>query len=418
MNVWEFLKRRMLRYGEQIAFSEGKITYGTLITLAENGEAGQRNVPIIAKGATRQEQAIKILRIMAGGNIPVPVEVSYGAEREEKIKTILAKNRDKLHKTAAILFTSGTTGEPKGVKLSHRGIIENLKGIDGYFQVREGQKILIARPLVHVAVFTGEFLFALYKGLEIDFYEEAFQPARLAKYIDENEVQVFGCTPTLLYHLSRHLQGKSLDSIVISGERLTEGVANIVKEKFPDKKFYNVYGLTENSSRVSALCPEEFFDNIGSVGKPIAHTKVKLEDGELLVKSRSLMQGYIDEREKTKEKLKKGWLHTGDMASIDGQRYLYILGRKDDLLIRSGMNIYPAEIESVALQIDGVKNCMVYGEEDIHYGQKICMKVVADLGVAALRKELIDRLPAYLIPDKILLVESLELTPSGKVKRK
>ena len=92
MNVWEFLKRRMLRYGEQIAFSEGKITYGTLITLAENGEAGQRNVPIIAKGATRQEQAIKILRIMAGGNIPVPVEVSYGAEREEKIKTILSKN--------------------------------------------------------------------------------------------------------------------------------------------------------------------------------------------------------------------------------------------------------------------------------------------------------------------------------------
>lgn len=418
MNVWGFLKRRMLRYGERIAFTEGKITYATLIALAESGKAGRRNVPSIAKGRTRQEQAIKILKAMAGGNIPVPIEVSYGADREEKIGKVLAESRDNLHKTAAILFTSGTTGEPKGVKLSHRGIIENLKGIDGYFQVREGQKILIARPLVHVAVFTGELLFALYKGLEIDFYEEAFQPARLAKYIDENDVQVFGCTPTLLYHLSRYLQGESLDSIVISGERLTEGVANIVKEKFPDKKFYNVYGLTENSPRVSALCPEEFFDKVGSVGKPIAHTKAKLKEGELLIKSRSLMQGYIGDKEKTKEKLKNGWLHTGDMARIDKQGYLYTLGRKDDMLIRSGMNIYPAEIESAALQIDGVKNCMVYGEEDIHYGQKICMKVVTDLEVAVLRKELVSRLPTYLIPDKILIVESLELTPSGKVKRK
>ena len=92
MNVWGFLKRRMLRYGERIAFTEGKMTYATLIALAESGKAEERNIPIIAKGATRQEQAIKILRIMAGGNIPVPVEASYGAEREEKIKTILAKN--------------------------------------------------------------------------------------------------------------------------------------------------------------------------------------------------------------------------------------------------------------------------------------------------------------------------------------
>ena len=418
MNVWEFLKRKMLHYGDRIAFSEGKITYATLIALAENGKSEQRSVPTIANGATRQEQAIKILEIMAGGNIPVPVEASYGNERVEKIKKILDKNRDDLHKTATVLFTSGTTGDPKGVKLSHRGIIENLKGIDKYFQLQEGQKILIVRPLVHVAVFTGELLVALYKGLEIDFYEEEFQPNRLAKYIDENGVEIFGCTPTLLYHLTRYLQGESLDSIVISGERLTEGIAKILEEKFSDKRYYNVYGLTENSPRVSALCPEEFFEKIGSVGKPIAHTKVKLKDGELLVKSRSLMQGYIGDKEKTKEKIKKGWLHTGDLARIDEEGYLYVLGRKDDMLIRSGMNIYPAEIESVALQIVGVKSCMVYGEEDICYGQKICMKMVGDIGVATLRKELIRRLPAYLIPDKIISVESLEMTSSGKVKRK
>ena len=418
MRVWELLKRRMRRYGERIALSEGKIIYADLIKLAESESNGQRNIPVIAEGSTRQEQAVIILRIMASGNIPVPIETSYGTERKEQIRKIISDNCDDLHKTAVILFTSGTTGEPKGVKLSHRGIIENLKGIDGYFHVREGQKILIARPLVHVAVLTGELMFALYKGLEIGFYEEVFQPARLAKYIDENKVQVFGCTPTLMYHLSKYLHGNALESIVISGERLTEGIAEILKEKFPDKMFYNVYGLTETSPRVSALCPKEFFGKVGSVGKPIAHTKVKLKSGELLVKSRSLMQGYICEPERTREKLKKGWLYTGDMACLDKQGYLYILGRKDDMLIRSGMNIYPAEIENIAMQIDGVRSCMVYGEEDIHYGQKICMKAVTDLEAATLRKELVARLPAFLIPDKILIVESLEMTLSGKVKRK
>lgn len=418
MTVWNYLKRKMQRYEKQIVFSRGQITYKQLIEIVENKFSARRNISVIAKGTTRQEQAVEILRIMASGNIPVPIETSYGIEREAKIKNILTHNNDDLRRTAAILFTSGTTGEPKGVKLSHHGIIENLKGIDGYFKVQTGQKILIARPLVHVAVFTGELLFALYKGLEIDFYEEAFQPNRLASYIDENQIQIFGCTPTLLYHLSRCLKGDFLQSVIISGERLTEGVATVLKEKYSRLNFYNVYGLTENSPRVSALRPDEFFEKIGSVGKPIAHTKVKLENGELLVKSRSLMQGYLKEREKTEEKLKGGWLHTGDMARIDEQGYLYILGRKDDMLIRSGMNIYPAEIESIVLQIKGVKNCMVYGEDDIHYGQKVCMKAVTDLSIAVLRKELVARLPAYLVPDKILIVDSLELTPSGKVKRK
>lgn len=417
MNVWKFLKRKMLTYGERIAFTNGGITYKKLIESAEKKFYGQKNIPVVAKCATKQEQALEILSILASGNIPVPVEENYGTAREEKIRKALSVNCDDLHDTAIIMFTSGTTGEPKGVKLSHKGIIENLKGIEKYFEVRKGQKILIARPLVHIAVFTGEFLFALYKGLEIDFYEEAFQPNRLANYIDENKVQVFGCTPTLIYHLSRCLKGDSLQSVVISGERLTEGVTEILKEKYSHLQFYNVYGLTENSPRVAALCPNYFFEKIGSVGKPIAHTKVRLEKGELLVKSRSLMQGYLGERGKTEEKLQGGWLHTGDMAKTDDEGYLYILGRKDDMLIRSGMNIYPAEIESVAMQIEGIKSCLVYGEDDIHYGQKICMKAVTDRGVSDFRKELVAKLPAYLVPDKILIVKELEMTPSGKVKR-
>lgn len=417
MKLWRFLKNRMHYYGNKIAFTQGNITYSKLIDLVEKEQRKQKYRLVIAKGKTKQEQAIEILRTIASGNIPVPVEASYGIERENAIENILAENHDTLNKTAVVLFTSGTTGKPKGVKLSHKNIIENLKGIDGYFSVRKGQKLLITRPLVHVAVFTGELLFALYKGLEIDFYEEVFQPSRMAHYIDENRVQIFCCTPTLMYHLSRYLIGESLESIVISGEQLTGGVINILKEKYSKLNFYNVYGLTENSPRVSALCPDNFFKKIGSVGKPIAHTEVKLCNGELLVKSPSVMQGYLGDFEKTQEKIRGGWLYTGDMASIDTDGYIFILGRKDNLIIRSGMNIYPAEIENVVLQIEGVKSCIVYGESDVHYGEKICMKVIADINASELRKELVAKLPAYLVPDKILFVNKIELTPSGKIKR-
>ena len=127
MTVWEFLKSRMRRYGDRVAFDRTGITYVQLIEEAERGASNQKGTPIIAKGSTRQEQAMEILRIMASGNIPVPVENDYGIKREETIKKVLANNRDDLRKTAMILFTSGTTGKPKGVKLSHRGIIENLK---------------------------------------------------------------------------------------------------------------------------------------------------------------------------------------------------------------------------------------------------------------------------------------------------
>ena len=418
MNVWKAIGRRMRRYGDRIAFVRGKITYAQLLSLVENRQnASSKHLLVPVYGKTKQEQAIGILQTLACGNIPVPMEESYGSVREEKIRKILSENTDDLRTTAAVLFTSGTTGEPKGVRLSHRGIVENLRGIERYFKVESGCRILIVRPLVHVGVFTGELLFALYRGLEIDFYEEAFQPNRLAAYIEVSRAQVLGCTPTLMVHLSRYWKGGALQVAAIGGERLTDGAAKILREKYPNVNFYNVYGLTENSPRVCALPPESFFGKIGSVGRPIAHTKVKLLCGELLVKSRSVMLGYMGEREKTREKLRGGWLHTGDLARIDEEGYVYILGRKDDMLIRSGMNIYPAEIESAAVQIPGVSACMVYGEEDVRFGQKICMKAVSDLDAAALRRALAGSLPAYLVPDKILIVDALELTPSGKVKR-
>ena len=418
MNIWRFLKRRMLRYKDKIAFADCNITYEELIRLVEKEKTDYKKQYIIVENTSRLQQAICALKIIANGNIPIPVDYTYGQEKIEKIKELILNNKEMSSGVALLMFTSGTTGIPKGVKLSHRNIIANLKGIDKYFKVFCGEKLLILRPIVHIAVFTGELLFGLYKGLEISFYEEPFQPKRVANYIENNHIQIFCCTPTILYHLSRFLKSDYLKSVVISGERLMPDIVSIIKEKCSKVDFYNVYGLTENSPRVSALGPKDFFNKIGSVGKPIAHTKIKIENGELLVRSPSVMQGYIGDYAATKEKIKKGYLCTGDMAKIDEEGYLYILGRKDDMIIRSGMNIYPAEIENVVRSIGGVENCLVYGEQDVRYGQKVCLKVVSKIDIVHLRKELSRNLPAYLVPDKIEIVDVLELTPSGKVIRK
>ncbi len=417
MTIWCFLKKRMKRFGNLTAFTEGKISYRQLIKLVECKQRSKKKQALIIDDRSRLNQAINILKVIAKGDVAVPVEKSYGEKREVDIRRIISKSNDNFKNTSVILFTSGTTGKPKGVKLSHKGIIKNIIAINKYFKVKKGNKILISRPLSHSAVLTGELLFGLYKGLEIDFYEEIFQPNRLAKYIDEKNVEIFCCTPTLIYHIFHYIKGSSLQNIVLSGERLSERVIKVLKDSNNKNiRFYNVYGLTENSPRVSALPYKKFFLKPGSIGKPLSHTKIKIENNELLLKSPSLMQGYIEDSLKTQEKYKKGYFCTGDLAMKDKEGYLYVLGRKDNMIIRSGMNIYPCEIEDAAMQIEGVRNCKVFGKDDVCYGQKICMKISCDISEALLRKMFVARLPPYLVPDEIILSNNFELTESGKVK--
>ncbi len=415
MTVWSFLKSRMQTYGNRIAFRQGNLTYAQLISLAE-GERGGGKLRVV-RGRTKQETAVELLRCLACGDVAVPLDGSYGEDYVRAIRAKIENDRSRYPKLALLMFTSGTTGTPKGVMLSHKAIVHNLKGIEGYFEVATGQRILIFRSLVHISAITGELLYALYRGLEIDFYEEAFSPQRLANRMAENGTEIFCCTPTLLYHIYRYLDGAPLDSIAISGERISNELVALLKRYEHKIKFYNVYGLTENAPRVSSLNPDEFFAYAGSVGKPIRNTRIKLKNGELLVKSASMMSGYYMRKDLTAEKLKGGWLHTGDMAELKEKR-LYINGRKDGMLIRGGINLFPEDIERAINAITGVDDCIVYGKDDVAYGQKIYLDYAGGISEAALRRELAKRLPPSHIPNHINKTQTIPLTASGKKKRK
>ena len=314
MKLWEYLREKIKPYSERVAFADSGITYGELLSWGNNA-GGEKRLQV-CKGGTREEQALAILKCLAGGAAVVPVSLDYGLKQYNYICETVKDAGQVSDDTAFVMFTSGTTGTPKGVVLTDKNIVANLEYIASYFRLEGMKSICIARPLVHIAVLTGELLYGLVSGLTIYFYEESFMPARLANFLSEKEIDVFCATPTLYAALVRSVKGKPLPvkTAAVSGERLTEAAARQLSEALPQTAFYNVYGLTEHSPRASALLPEEFVKKAGSVGKPIGAVKMKIEKGELLLKSPCVMKGYYLDEARTKEKIRRGWLYTGDMA--------------------------------------------------------------------------------------------------------
>lgn len=416
MKLWEYLKNYMSRYKDRIAFANSGITYAGILSYEKMEKSPEL---VLCEGVTRELQAIRILKCIATGGAAVPVTREYGNKSYEYVQGVVnGTTKQDIDDLAFLMFTSGTTGTPKGVMLTHANIISNLEYISSYFDIKNMQKICIARPLVHIAVLTGELLYALCNGLTIYFYEEAFMPQRLLSYCAENQIDVFCATPTLYQMLAIANRDKThtLKVGVISGEPLSLKVGKFIAESFPKTNFYNVYGLTEHSPRVSALLPVDFYVKPNSVGKVIGDVKIKFLDGELLVKSASVMKGYYLDETSTKKKILDGWLHTGDTAHLDADGYLYIDGRKDNMLIRAGINVYPEEIENIVKECENIEDCLVFGKTT-ESGILICLKYVGNIKPAELRKYLIKRLNPNIIPNKIEKVERLERTVSGKKLR-
>lgn len=469
MNIWKFLKDKMEVFNGKNALSYiGKaLTYKELINAVEKTctslEKNTYNKQKICVDCDNPIlETISILAVIASGNIAVPVNKKYGDVYINKIYEVLnpdliitdsnyvvkdkniifntKKNQNKTDKeikdnTAFVMFTSGTTGIPKGVMLSHENIIENLKGICSYFNITFEDKILISRPRMHIAVLTGELLISLYKGLTIDFYPEVFIPQRLLKYINNNSITVYCGTPTIYYHIAKSLKPEdktTLKKAVVSGERLSTLTGDLISERFSETDIYNVYGLTEASPRVSYLPPVLFKAKKGGVGIPLQGVNIRITDkdnnavmqgdtGILWVKSPGIMQGYYKDNELTQKTIIDGWLKTGDMAYQDTNNYLYICGRSDNMIIRSGFNIYPQEIEDVLKLDKNISDCMVYGKDDERYGQKICAVIVPKEKDKINDKYIKNLCHIYLPPhmqiNEITFTSKLDYTASGKVKR-
>ena len=453
MFLWNYIKQSMLKHPSQ-TISDGNIvlSFKKMVDIVEKGSAsltGEKVCAIICN--TELMTGLGVLMCFSAGVTAVPLSSKYGPKHIMKIlrscdpsclltdyagefglyhivdtKPHLPKN-----KPALIMWTSGTTGTPKGAMLSETNIISNVNDILDYFRIDDRDCILISRPLYHCAVLIGEFIVSLVNGVRIIIKSDPFNPVNIISAIKENNVTVFGGTPTMLDILAKisHKKNTTLKHIVISGECMSEAVGAALRLAFPKVRIYHVYGLTEACPRVSYMPPEYFFVAPDRVGVPLKSVRIQIRDdnnrpaksgkiGILWVTGPNIMIGYYKNKELTNQKIKSGWLCTGDLALIDSHGWLKIVGRNDDLIIRAGMNIYPQEIEAELKKDPRVKEVLAYGYKTQHMTTEIGLKLVGDFADASeIKKVCLKMLPEYQQPSRIELVNDLPKNGSGKIIR-
>ena len=454
MTLWNYVKEHMLEnFDRQISEDGASLSYEETVIWAERFAQRLHGVNCCAiLCSSEMAAAMSLLACFAAEVTAVPLSMRYGEAHCNKIldrirpdaiimdaggEIAVYRLKDGQYippdeHPALIMCTSGTTGTPKGAMLSERSIVTNVSDIADYFLLDRSDTILIARPLYHCAVLTGEFLTALVRGANIRFYSGQFNPAKMLTLIKEHRITAFCGTPTLLSVMARFNRSdatETLRHICISGECMRSDAGTKIRLAFPTCSIYHVYGLTEACPRVSYLPPKYFSIYPDCVGIPLKSVSVKIlndrgipcrknEEGILYVKGDSIMLGYYGEHEKTRNILKDGWLCTGDIAVTNSAGFLKILGRMDDLIIKSGMNIYPAEVEGVLKQDSRVKEVLVYGFHT-PFGSQIGMKLVGDFSsTKEVRQLCMSVLPSFQVPAVIELVDSLPKNGSGKTIRR
>jgi long-chain acyl-CoA synthetase len=338
-----------------------------------------------------------------------------------------------------LMYTSGTTGKPKGVMLSENNLWSNLEGIHTRFKLGHEERLLLALPLFHAyGLIIG--LYALHQLAPL-FLVPNFAPKKIIQTVIEQKVSVLPLVPTMFSVVlnSLHKVGKeNLSNLRVSisgGASLPEKLLNQIESTL-DLMVLEGYGLTETSP-VLAVNDRERGAIPKSVGKPLGNVDIKLVDdhgnripvepgresaeGEILVKGPNVMLGYYNLPEETSKAFDaEGYFRTGDLGRFDAEGNLYISGgRKKDLIIKAGENIAPMRIEDVLYQHPAVLHAAVIGVPDEKLGEDIvaCVELKPDQGVteADLKKFCRDNLPPFMVPAAVRFYDELPKNPSGKI---
>lgn len=345
---------------------------------------------------------------------------------------------------AVVLFTSGTTSRPKAVELSHNNLTSYVTGTVEFASADPDDAALICVPPYHIAG-VGAALTNLYAGRR-SVYLRRFDPAHWVQLVQAESVTTATVVPTMLERIVAELERRpsalpTLRNLAYGGSKVALPLVRKALDLLPGVGFVNAYGLTETSSTVSVLTPEDHRTaylsadeavrrRLGSVGRPVPGIEAAIRDDE----GRALPAGVTGELFVRGEQVSgkytgigsvldaDGWFATRDIALIDDEGYLFIVGRSDDTIIRGGENIAPAEIEDVLVEHPQVHEVAVVGAEDPQWGQIIVAIVVPEQGTAPDPDELRDFVKRSLrgsrTPDRVVFRDRLPTTPTGKVLRR
>lgn len=337
---------------------------------------------------------------------------------------------------AAILYTSGTTGRPKGVTLSHRNLAANVQSILAYLPIDADSRIVNVLPFYYS--YGNSVLHThLAAGGCVVLENSLAYPHRVVERLAQTQATGFSGVPsTYALLLSRvRLQDydlRHLRYITQAGGAMPAALTQRLREALPHVALYVMYGQTEATARLSFLPPERLGDKLGSAGHAIPGVtlEVRAEDGrpvapgtvgEIWARGDNVMLGYWNDAPATATTLVDGWLRTGDMARMDAEGFVYIEGRRSDMIKSGAHRINPVDIEEAIAELPGVAEVAVVGVADELLGQVIKAVVVPAPGqrldAMAIKAHCRDRLPVYKMPKFIEFVAMLPKTASGKVKR-
>ena len=344
---------------------------------------------------------------------------------------------------AVVLFTSGTTSEPKSALLRHRHLMAYLLGSVEFGSAESSEAVLVSVPPYHVAGIAN-MLSNLFSGRRL-VYLQSFSAQEWLTRVDDEKITHAMVVPTMLSRIVEHLDGgvlstSTLRTLSYGGAKVSERVIRQALEAFPNTGFVNAYGLTETASTIAVLGPDDHRDalssddpilqrRLSSVGQvlPMVEIEVRDEHEQVVAAGESgliYLRGEQVSGEYAGMSLldDDGWFCTRDQGSIDVDGYLYIEGRVDDTIIRGGENIAPAEIESVLLAQTGIAEACVVGLPDDEWGQRIVAVVVCSEGHAVDVKDLQDSVRDVLrgskTPEEIIIRDSLPHTETGKMLRR
>jgi fatty-acyl-CoA synthase len=338
-----------------------------------------------------------------------------------------------------IQFTSGTTGQPKGATLTHHNILNNAARTVRAIGLEAGERLCIPVPLYHCFGMVTGNLGCLTSGATMVYPEAGFDPLAVLEAVQAERCNALYGVPTMFIAELGHPDFErydlsSLRTGIMAGSPCPIEVMRKVVERMNMREVTIAYGMTETSPvSFQSATSDPLERRVSTVGRIHPHTEVKIVDldgrivprgkpGELCTRGYSVMRGYWDDPEKTAEAIDAaGWMHTGDLATLDDEGYCNIVGRSKDVVIRGGENIYPREVEEFLYRHPKIQDVQCVGVPDAKFGEVLCACVIAKAGVevddAELRAFCIGEIAHYKVPHYFRFVEVFPLTVTGKIQK-
>lgn len=334
-----------------------------------------------------------------------------------------------------LMYTSGTTGRPKGVVISHGNVLWNLFNTILGREDRPGQVSVIVGPLYHTAALNNHFTIQVALGGKSVLLSR-FDPDTLLNTVEKERINVISGAPAFYHLLMQHPRAHDYDRSSITkctagSDKLSQETKRRLLEFFPNiDGVYDVYGCTEASPCITILTAAQSRRKHGSVGRALPFLEARVVDdsgvplgpgqvGELLCRGPNVMLGYHNQPQATAETIRDGWLHTGDFATMDEEGFFYIVDRKKDMIVSGGENIYPREVEELLLGHPQVADAAVVGVPDALWGESVKAVLVLKDGARLSAREVIEyckaHLASYKKPRTVVFTDRLPRTASGKV---